>query len=1110
MKCKLFLTSLCFTMIMVPLYAFAQGTATISGKVTDEAGDALPGANVLIQRTNLGAATDIEGTYKFTIPVDVIRGQQVVIEARFIGYRTKTESILLSPGNISQDFALAIDALDMDAIIVTGVVEETPRAKMAFTVGHIGQDALEQVPASDPASALYGKVAGVRVIRGSGQPGSSPAMQLRAPTSINAFGRSQDPLYIVDGVIIDPSISGSPLTDIPAEDIASIEVVKGAAGASLYGSRASNGVVRIITNRGQNLGLNQTRIRIRNEFGFNQISKKLDLNTHHAFKVAETAYTDANGLEVTPGDFIDADNNFVDPRARGARLPDTYSDAEHAAGIEFFDNEFKYVGTGNVGDPLIALNEPFDQVDRFFNEGPYLSNSISISRNMENTNFLVSFQNFRQEGIIDGSTGLDRRSVRVNVDHRFRNTLSLSVSGLYSTTKRDLIEADDNGRSDPIFNLTFMAPDADLALTDENGDLFILPDPESIEDNPLNFVLNNDRKGTRRRVMGSFTGRWEPVRWFNLEGNFSFDRSDRNDDRFWPIGFLQSEPGPEALGRLELRNTFDEALNGSITASFQRRFGELTVRSKTRGLFERAEFQFNEADGRDLAVQGTRSISTADPNISLLSSEIQPVRSEGYSFITGVDYKDRYIADVLIRRDGSSLFGPDERWHTYYRGSAAYRLSQEPWWFIPAIEEFKIRGSFGTAGGRPNFFARFETWEVTGGNVTKSTLGNKELKPEFAKELEFGFDAFFLNRFNLEFTYANSDVEDQLLFVPLPSFTGFVAQWQNAGDLSTNTFEVSLNAALLQQRDVSWTAGLTFDRTRTEITKLNIAPYRVNELFISEGEELGALFGARMIRDAIGLLPQGLPANQFDVNDDGFVVWVGEGNSFSDGISNELWGLETDLTDEFGEVHTFNWGMPIKLLTPELDANGEFSRYNDFHRIGSTEPDFNLGFTSNFRYRGLSVYTVLDAQIGGDVYNNTRQWGLRELKLGEVDQSGKPDELKKPGAYYATLYNVNAETSHFVEDATFMKLRELRVSYTFDRSKLSGILGRLLNKVSIGISGRNLLTFTGYKGFDPEVGAVRTTNDAENRGVASAVISRLDLQGYPNFRTITGVFEIEF
>lgn len=1105
MRCGI-IRGLCILAVLaLPYFAWAQ-EVIIQGKITDDAGEPLPGANVLVQLTNLGAATDVNGNYKFTVPASAVRAQEVTLEARFIGYRTRTEKIVLNPGTITHDFALPVDVLHMDEIVVTGVVEETPKVKMAFTVGRVSQEALSQVPATSPETALYGKVAGVRIVKGTGQPGNDAQILLRGATSINSSSRSQEPLYIVDGVIIDPSISGSPLTDIPGEEIESIEVVKGAAGASLYGSRAANGVIRISTSRGNRLALNQTRIRIRNEFGFNQISKKLDLKMHHEFKVATSSYTDANGVSVTPGDFIDTDGNFVDPRApTGARALDNYTDAPQGAGIAFHDNDYKYVTNGDPGDPLILLSSvggPFDQIDAVFDPGLYATNTVSISRNMEHTNFLVSFTNYKESGVITGIDGTDRRSLRVNIDHKFRNTITLGVTGLFTSTKRDLI---DDGRSDVIFNLTFMNPDAKLDLRDKDGNLFFRI-PGNPEDNPLYVIENNDRNASRRRIMGSFNARWKPLKQFSFEGNFSFDRSDRNDERFWPIGYESIDPGRQALGELDLVDRFDEALNGSITGSFSERFGDLTVRTKARGLFERALFQRNDIEAVKLNVRGTRSASTADPDRSEISSSIEQVRSTGYSLITSVDYKDRYIADFLVRRDGSSLFGPEERWHTYFRASGAWRLSLEPWWFIPSIQEFKVRGSYGTAGGRPNFRARFETWSVSGGNVSKSTLGNKKLKPEFAKELEVGFDATFLNRFNIELTYARSTIEDQLLFVPLPKFKGFTDQWQNAGQLKTNTWEAAIGASLLQTSEASWTASFTFDRTRQKITRLDVPPYRVTELRIQEGEELGAFYGDLFIKNDLNMLPSGIDRNEFEVNDDGFVVWVGADNSFRDGIAKELWGTSTTLTDEFGNEHTFNWGLPILFKEAVFNEDGTFKEFNTFHKIGSSVPDFNIGFTSTFHYKGFNIYALLDAQIGGDIYSNTLQWGLRELKLGEVDQAGKPDELKKPGKYYEILYNVNAVTNHFVRDATFLKLRELRLSYSFSRNQLSGLFGGLLNKVTVGISGRNLLTFTGYDGFDPEVGNVR----GGNQGVASSVISRLDLQAYPNFRTLTGIFEIEF
>ncbi len=1093
---------------LFPVLVLAQD-ATITGKVTDAAGNPLPGANVILELTNLGAATDANGNYHFTVPAKAVKGQRIRLTARFVGYRSRSEDFNLQAGAISKDFSLPQDALDMDAIIVTGVLEQTPKTKMAFSAAQVSEEALKQVPASSPETALYGKVPGVRVVRGTGQPGTPASIQLRAPTSINTSGRSADPLYIVDGVVVDPSVSGSPLTDIPADDIENIEVVKGASGASVYGSRAANGVIRISTKRGNKLGVDQTKITVRNEFGKSAIAKKLDLNQHHNFRIASTSYTDSRGVAVTPGDFVDANGNWLDPR-----LP-TRSEDVFATGISFYDNPYKYVATGAARDaarrlvsprdangniiPPTVLSAPFDHMERFFDPGNFFSNTISVSRNMENTNFSVSFGNRNEGGVIDGIDGLNRKNLRIALDHKVRRSLSIGLNGLYTISARDLVDG-----SDPFFALTFMAPDANLDLIDPaTGQLYVQPDPTSVEDNPLYFIRNNDRDDQRKRILGSFSLRYDPVDWFNLEGNLSFDRSDRNNEFFWPIGYESISLGPEYTGRYIKGNFSDQALNGGATASFSRRFGSLILRAKAQSVFERTEYNAASGDGRNLAVQGVRNLGASGADARVISSSFEQVRSSGYSGIVSFDYKDRYIGDVHVRRDGSSLFGEEDRWHTYYRASGAYRISQESFWFLPLFEEFKLRGSYGTAGGRPNFFARYETWSVSGGSVSKLNLGNKQLRPEFAKELELGVDTAFLNRFTLDLTYARSNVEDQILFVPLPGYAGYQNQWQNAGTLKTNTIEASLHASILRGNKFDWKVGLNFDRTRQKISQLDIPSYSADPFLVREGEPLGAIFGDRWIK-SLNDLPPGLPRDQFNVNDDGYVVWVGAGKTFRDGIAQKLWGTTSPaLVDDRKVSTTYRWGIPIKFSDPVFNSQGNFLRYQNFVKLGETQPDFNLGFNSDFRWKNVHVYTVLDAQIGGDIYNNTVQWGLRENKHGIADQSAKADELKKPGLYYQVLYNVNATNSHFVEDGTYLKLRELAVTYTFQQKALARVFGGLMHKLSIGVVGRNLLTFTDYTGYDPETGSTGFS-------IGNATVARYDGFGYPNFRTITGIIEFEF
>ncbi|MFL3051106.1 MAG: SusC/RagA family TonB-linked outer membrane protein, partial [Candidatus Neomarinimicrobiota bacterium] len=947
--------------------------------------------------------------------------------------------------------------------------------KSPLSTGKVSGEALDRVPATSPASALYGKIAGVKVVQGGGQPGDSPSILLRGPTSINASGRSQDPLYIIDGVVIDPSVSGSPLSDIPGDDIESIEVVKGAAGASMYGARAANGVIQIRTKRGNALAQNQTKIRFRSEFGTNDLPKTLAVNKSHAY------------LQNSSGDFVDADGNIIDPRAVG-RASDVFkkSDGTSVSGIEFYDNEYKYVSTGEVGDPKESLSAGgYNQMRRFFSENDQNSQTVTISRNMENTNFSVGIGNMKQSGVMSEISGLSRQNVRLNVDHKFRNTLDVSFTSLISQTERDMIASTFGG----LYSITFMAPDADLTKIDPStGNLYIRPDPNSVEENPLYFLRYNDRDDFRRRVMSSMSLKWSPVDWANITGSLSYDRSNQSYNSYYPDGFIDiNGAGTNVDGRYIKTTAFDQGINGDLRFMATRTFGDLTAKLTASSLYEQAKYDGFDADGRDFAVGGVRNLSNTAADDRYLSSWQQEVT--GISNMGGVmlDYDDKYIADFFFRKEGSSLFGPDDRWHNYSRFAVAYRISEEPFWFLPMFNEFKLRLTSGTAGSRPRFTARFETWDISGGVASKGNLGNKALIPEFQTETEMGIDATLLDRFSLSATYVAATTENQILYVPLAGYYGYGNQWQNAGTLDNESIEAEFNAALVNTSSFSWNVGITYySQSKSEITKLDIPAYRRGPFYIKEGEPMGSMWGAKWVEN-VSDLPSEATASEFDTNDDGYVVWVGSGNGWKDGISKELWGTTS--------ADGYKWGIPIK----QLDDEG-----SNFMKLGETLPDFDLGISNTLQFGGLEIYALIDGQVGGNIYANTNQWGLRELKLGIVDQAGKAEGEKKPGLYYATLYDVNATNSHFVEEGTFFKLRELSVTYSLNRNQLGNVLGGAISKVSVGVVGRNLITWTDYTGYDPEVGR------AGDFDLGSAVIARYDGFGYPNFRTISGVFEIEF
>jgi hypothetical protein len=296
---------------------------------------------------------------------------------------------------------------------------------------------------------------------------------------------------------------------------------------------------------------------------------------------------------------------------------------------------------------------------------------------------------------------------------------------------------------------------------------------------------------------------------------------------------------------------------------------------------EKEDYEFFSSRISGLTVEGVPDLNAGTiPSVGGSTSEIA---AQGYFALANVDYQGRYIADALVRRDGSSLFGPEERWHTYYRGSAAWRMAEEAWWPVAAINEFKLRYSVGTAGGRPSYGDRFETYSFTdGGGLVKSTLGNRFLKPERATEHEMGIDAIIRDRVSVQLTHARVKTEDQLTLVPLAAGFGFSSQWQNAGTVEGNTWEATIEAGVIERPGLRWSLGSGRGpfAARDHGIRPPLLPYRHRQRLLPLRRRDAGHHVRNPVPPDLSELPEGLPASQFQVNDDGLVVWVGEGGDW--------------------------------------------------------------------------------------------------------------------------------------------------------------------------------------------------------------------------------------
>jgi len=1014
--------------------------STITGLVVSaETGQPLANASVYLEGTGYGTITGANGRYTIT---NVTPGTYTVV-ASILGFADARRANLVAPrgGTVTSDFTLSMQVLSLQEVVVTGVADPTEGTRVPFTVARLSRADLP-VPSQNLVQSLQGRVAGASVVSGSGQPGSGASIRLRNRLSVNT---GVSPLIVVDGVLQSAST-----IDLDPNDIESIEVVKGAAAASLYGARAQNGVIQILTRRGRDVGINTTRVTARSEYGFGMLGKQPEIAMHHHY------------LQNDAGQWVDVNGNVVD---RGNRMiqPSRMMDQPYRTQV-------------------------YDNMKEFFDPGRTMNTTLNIARNTEATNFFFSVGDYRETGVMpEFNDGYQRQNFRLNLDHRLRNNLTLGITSFYSRSARE------NLPTNPFWSLRFFPPDISLRVRDEDGDYQVWPDSTMLEVNPLYALSVRETWNYRSRTQGSASLRYNPTSWLNLEGIVAFDRSDRESYSYYPKPYKTINPSVFNDGQYSRDYAFDQGINGTLQAALIRTFGDLTSRLRLRYNFERDDYEGQSSTAREFRVLGLRSLNNGIQEY--VGGSLTQVRSESMLAALGLDYGGRYIVDGLVRSDGSSLFGPDDRWNTYYRVALAWRMAEEEWWpFHSFLTEFKPRFSQGTAGARPGFSWRYETWSVGTTGPSKGQLGNRLLRPELSTETEYGLDLIIQDRFSVELVYADTETKDQLIPIPLPGVFGYSSQFQNAGVVRAKAYEATFEALMVSRPDFSWRTGFVFDRTRSTLHDWPRSCYVTSVFYRCEGNDFGHMYGRKFMRSMEDLQNHwggrfAEYANQFQLNDDGYLVPVGESASWGDGVSQGLWGTNVVI-----DGISLPWGHPMI----QRDEAGVF----DLLQIGDANPRFNVGWTNNMRWRGVQIFTLWNAKVGGDIYSETRQWPYRDNMSVDQVQVGKPQDRQKPIDYYATLYNTNATNSHFVEDGGYIKLRQVSVGYRFSESQLQRVLGGFgMSALSLELIGRNLLTFSNYSGIDPEVGS---------GGAGGATENPYDSFQYPNFRTFTLGVSIEF
>ncbi len=1121
-------------MLAVSGFAKVEAQVVISGTVVSEQGQKLSDANVYINELNISVATDATGHYSVTLTPARLRGAtSVTVRARAIGFTPVSRITTATSQTI--DFKLRQDVNRLSEVIIAGVTAGTEQKKLPFSITRVDAVDLEKVPATDPLQALEGKVPGANIVSASGRPGAPPAVILRTPTSISSSGRGVAPLYVVDGIILGdqlPTTGGGGLGGVNPQDIETVEVIKGAAAASLYGARAGNGVISITTKTGKG-SADGFKVNSRTELGSSDIehpfkiaqdqSLRLDA-TGTRFCVNTTGYTGTSCARTIdyPSEVARVNGNS-DPTALGPyTFPFDPGSGVSAASLRNLYQVDKWPGMN------------YDAIGQFVQPKPYKSQDLELRGKSGPNSMFASGSYVTQGGAIKFLEGFQRATGRLNASH-ITSKWTFDFTSSYSHDTKDGYQQEDGGNA--FFTLTRVPPIANLDARDPFGRIDIRSNLQGgglQNANPLYQLQNYAQTTATNRFIGGTTAQWRPLTWATMDVNFSYDGTAATDIFYRNKGYRttgNSSATGSYAGYLrrdaEAQTQYNASTNLTLTHTF---LADLNSRTSFRYLFDRTDYNLNNLQGNWLAVVGLPNAANIGPSPSgtpsqTVGSSVTSVRGVGYFASEDFDWKDRYILGGLIRRDASSLFGAGHRWSTFGRGSAAWRVSQEPWWFIPALDELKLRASVGSAGNRPSFAAQYETYGIANGQVgSANTLGNRNLRPETVVETELGIDGELFHKIGFTLTSSKSNAKDQILVVPVASYFGVASQYQNAGTLQGKSFEASVNIPWVTTTDFSYSTRFTYDRSKSIITKLNIPPFtfgagaqNTDKLFIArQGEVYGTFYGRQFVTSC-GQLPSAVASacgagKDFQQNSDGYIVWTGAGNSVNDGITKNLWQARLPLNSPFfstavkGDAAHFNPGVAVNFGTPLVvrDSTGTGSVLP----LGHALPTYRWSISQNASYKRISASALLDASKGRSVYNQGLGWSYLDFLATKDDQGGKTVGTAKPLGYYyrapenggiGGFYDQLGPNNAVVEDASFVKLREVSVGLHI------GALASLGGDWSVSVTGRNLKTWTKYTGFDPEVGfgAVSGTGGSAGNSAGSAAINAVDAFQFPNLRTFT-------
>ncbi|MBI2282378.1 MAG: SusC/RagA family TonB-linked outer membrane protein [Bacteroidetes bacterium] len=1025
---------LCLLVTITLLTAYTYGQVRITGKITSTTGSSVESVAVTVKGTNYGGLANNNGLYSFTAPLTA--GKYTLVFAG-VGFQQQETVLTVSTDkNYTVDVVMSEKISKLDEVVVTGTSAGTTRRQLGSYVSSVKAEDLNKGATGNVLAALQGKTAGAQISQNSGDPAGGISVRLRGISSISS---SSEPLYIIDGVIVNNgtnrvtntsgnydggsfvgNIGQSRLVDINPNDIERVEVLNGAAAAAIYGSRANAGVVQIFTKKGKSgaptisFSTNYTSSKLRKKLGVNQSPTKFG------------GPTDGPGAQ-----------------------------------------------TQDVLSPALTNTTAvtrYDYQDYIFRNANGTDNNLSISGGTDKTKYYLSGSYLFNQGIVP-NTDFQRFSFRSNIDQVLNNWASFNL-GLNYVNSTANEKPDGNSFFSPMNSVTIIGNFHNIWQRDALGNIQAIG--ERGRANPVSVIEDIKQKQTTNRVIANMGLKLKPIKRLTIDYTMGIDNYTQNGNTYIPpfaynvsTAFYGGGPtlDPTQNGYSSTANNNFFAINHDINATYNIDINP-NINSVTQVGFSQQYEKNNYSllQGRGLApfVQTVNGASTILPGVDDRSE----ISVSGTYVQQNFKYRNQFFVTGAVRVDGSSVFGKDQRNQTYYKASGSYVISGTDFWSKMGVSKwwdlFKVRIAYGESGNLTGIgaYSRFNTYASSSylGRTSlnsSGTLANENVKPERQQETEYGFDLSFLNnRLGLTVNIYNKKVKDLLINRFIAPTSGFSSLLDNYGSLENKGYEVVLTGTPVSRKDLKWEITGIYNHNRNKAVSIGQALTLLSTnagapVAIIEGQPIGVFYGTFFATDASGNLLKnaaGIPQQEAGVQNSALVYTPGR---------NGTTGLPS--------------GSTLRRI------------------IGNPNPDYTASLVNEVTYKKLSLRVQIDAVRGGNVFNadfRTRQ-GVGNGKVAEQEQRGQ-----LPRGYVSGVYAIEQWR---IDNGSFTKLREL--SLTYNIGKVKGF-----SDLSVSFSGRNLISWDNYNGYDPEV----------NAGGQSTILRGIDFGAVPIPRTFSFGIQAKF